>query len=192
MRLLRPLTLAAAALAATACASDAPTAPADAALAAREAAAARADNPSALHKQLAAVRAATARYHRVEAAEADGYVKVSECVAIPGVGGMGYHYARFDQVDFHLDAAQPEVLVYAPLPNGEMKLVAAEYMAPGVGPRPQLFGETFRDGPPNSGTYALHAWIWEHNPTGMFQDFNPSVSCPASDAPTAAAGHEHH
>jgi len=26
--------------------------------------------------------------------------------------------------------------------------------------------------------YDLHAWIWEENPTGMFQDFNPNVSCP--------------
>jgi hypothetical protein len=26
--------------------------------------------------------------------------------------------------------------------------------------------------------YDLHAWIWEENPTGMFQDFNRNVSCP--------------
>ena len=195
MRLLRPLTLAAAALAAAACASDAPTVPADAALAAREAAAARADNPSALNKQLAAVRAATARYHRVEAAEADLYVRVSDCVALPGVGGMGYHYARFDLVDARLDVAQPEVLVYAPLPNGELKLVAAEYLMPAAaGPRPTLYGQLFEDGPPDLPfpSYALHAWVWEHNPSGMFAAFNPSVSCPATSAPTAATGHEHH
>ena len=25
--------------------------------------------------------------------------------------------------------------------------------------------------------YELHAWIWEHNPRGMFEDWNPRVSC---------------
>ena len=70
-------------------------------------------------------------------------------------------------------------------------LVAAEYMTPGVGARPTLFGTTFKDGPPNSGTYALHAWVWEHNPAGMFADFNPNVSCAATDGP-AAAEHVHH
>ena len=25
--------------------------------------------------------------------------------------------------------------------------------------------------------YALHAWIWDHNPAGVFENFNPTVSC---------------
>lgn len=43
-----------------------------------------------------AVRAATAKYSDVEAALAAGYMPDphGECVAIPGVGGMGIHYLR--------------------------------------------------------------------------------------------------
>jgi len=188
MRLLRPLTIVAAAATVAACAADAPTVPVSADLAAS---AARAASPAALNEALAAARAATARYHRVEAAVADGYQLASDCVAVPGVGGMGYHYARFDQVDFALDPAQPEVLVYAPRANGELQLVAVEYMAPGVGARPQLFGATFQDGPPGSGTYALHAWVWKHNPSGMLAPFNPDVACPVADV-AAAAEHAQH
>jgi hypothetical protein len=25
--------------------------------------------------------------------------------------------------------------------------------------------------------YEIHAWIWQHNPDGMFKDWNPSGSC---------------
>ena len=28
--------------------------------------------------------------------------------------------------------------------------------------------------------YILHAWIWKHNPAGMFVDWNPEVICPAA------------
>jgi len=27
------------------------------------------------------------------------------------------------------------------------------------------------------GVYILHAWIWKYNPTEVFQDWNPKVSC---------------
>jgi len=26
--------------------------------------------------------------------------------------------------------------------------------------------------------YALHTWIWNSNPSGMFASYNPTVSCP--------------
>jgi hypothetical protein len=26
--------------------------------------------------------------------------------------------------------------------------------------------------------YVLHAWIWKINPAGMFEDWNPNVTCP--------------
>ena len=29
-----------------------------------------------------------------------------------------------------------------------------------------------------SNWYIAHAWIWKHNPAGMFADWNPEVSCP--------------
>ena len=30
---------------------------------------------------------------------------------------------------------------------------------------------------PAVGFYILHAWVWGHNPAGMFVDWNPEVSC---------------
>ena len=135
---------------------------------------------------LAQVRAATARFHRVEVAEAAGYVNVNvgECVEHPELGAMGYHFVNFGLVDLELDAVQPEILVYAPGPNGQLRLGAVEYAVP-IAPWDAIHGE---DNPPMVlgqhlhanpylGLYVLHAWIWRNNPAGLFEDWNPSVSC---------------
>jgi hypothetical protein len=117
---------------AAACAADAPTAPAASPhLHAALAATAEAE-PSRVMSDadLATVRAVTARYHRVEAAEADGFVSTQTCVAIPGAG-MGVHYVHGARIgDGVLDAARPEVLVYEPQAGGRLRLVAVEYMVP--------------------------------------------------------------
>ena len=26
--------------------------------------------------------------------------------------------------------------------------------------------------------YDLHVWLWKHNPSGLFAEWNPSVTCP--------------
>jgi hypothetical protein len=31
---------------------------------------------------------------------------------------------------------------------------------------------------PALGWYILHAWVWKNNPAGMFEDWNPTVTCP--------------
>ena len=130
-------------------------------------------------KQLAQVRAATAKYHDVNEALLDGYVPVGGCVALPTGPAMGIHYVNIQGVDGEIDVASPEILVYAPEEDGELRLVAVEYMipkvlTPGV---PELYGRHFHDGPMDSWT--LHAWVWRNNPAGMFADFNSKVSCPA-------------
>jgi hypothetical protein len=152
---------------------------------------------SDVNRALAAARAATARYHRVAAAEADGYFAASPCVTHPdaSVGAMGVHYVNPALIgDPALDPDRPEVLVYEPQRNGELRLVAVEYMKPKpMGPRPTLFGQTFEDGP--NETYTLHAWVWQHNPSGMFAPFNPAASCANAPAPAsadAASAHAHH
>lgn len=192
MSAIRSVLLVAAAALVTACAADAPTAAESSA-----AVAARAANPSQLNKDLASVRAATARYHRVEAAVEAGYQPASPCVAIPGAG-MGIHYVNFALVgDGVLDVAQPEVLVYEPAADGRLALVAAEYMIPqqmwaqqGHAGLPSLFGHDFEPGP--MATWTLHAWVWRNNPSGMFAPFNPTVSCPTGAPAVAAAAHAHH
>jgi hypothetical protein len=133
---------------------------------------------------LAQVRAATAQFQRSEAAEMAGYVNVNvgECVAHPELGAMGYHFVNFGLVDLELDALQPEILVYAPSPSGKLKLVAVEYAVP-IEPwdaihsnPPMVLGQHLHANP-FLGLYVLHAWIWQNNPAGMFEDWNPSVSC---------------
>jgi hypothetical protein len=132
--------------------------------------------------ELAQVRAATAQFQRINVAEAAGYVQASPCVEHPELGGMGYHFVNFDLVDLELDPAQPEILVYAPSPSGNMTLVAVEYAVP-IGPwdalynhPPSVLGQDLRANP-HLGLYVLHVWIWQHNPAGMFADWNPNVSC---------------
>ncbi len=50
---------------------------------------------------------------------------------------------------------------------------------------PSLFGEEFTLVPAGNrydlpAFYELHAWLWKHNPRGMFDDWNPRVSCDAA------------
>jgi hypothetical protein len=133
---------------------------------------------------LAAVRAATAHFQRSEVSEAAGYVNVNvgECVELPGVGGMGFHFVNFALVDFALDPLSPEALVYAPSPSGKMKLVAVEYLVPAepwdanFDYPPSVLGQDLHLNP-QLGLYVLHAWVWQNNPAGMFEDWNPTVAC---------------
>jgi hypothetical protein len=127
---------------------------------------------------LAEIRGATARYHRVEVAVGDGYVQVSPCVASPA-GGMGYHFRNMAYVDGTVDPSRPEMLLYEPQQNGELRLVGVEFVVPpGLWQgedRPYLGEQRFGMDP--FGNYALHVWVWRNNPSGMYADFNPQVSC---------------
>ena len=145
---------------------------------------------------LAQVRRVTARFHRVEEAIAAGYELgwvngsgvriITGCVASPTAGAMGYHYFNAAlMADNAVDPLEPEVLVYASAPDGGLELVAVEWVVrgpntnpPGVPTAPSLFGMPMHILVPAVGFWLEHAWIWKHNPAGMFADFNPEVSCP--------------
>jgi hypothetical protein len=153
---------------------------------------------------LAAARTATARFHELDAAKAAGYtVRVADnqgltCIADPhGAGAMGVHYLDpnlapelFDpQAAARIDAGTPELLVYAPGANHTQRLVALEYLtlkapwdAQHGGP-PSLFGHRFNEVPAGNrfglpAFYSLHAWVWARNPTDLFAQWNPRVTCP--------------
>ena len=148
------------------------------------------DTDNDVNKGLAQVRWATAEYHKVSNALADGYLPTEHCVAVPGVGGMGYHYVNPALIgDPSVDPLKPEVLLYAPKNNGGLKLVAVEYLVVDADQdlstdedRPNLFGVPFNG--PMAGHepgmpihYDLHAWVWKANPAGLFADLNPKVRC---------------
>ena len=143
---------------------------------------------------VADVRAATADFRDLNVAEGSGYGKFLECFLNREVGGMGQHYVHGELVgDDVLDPTQPEALVYEPTVNGDMVLVAFEYLVfadvwdPNNEGReaPVLFDQPFHlktnipDTPP---VWALHIWLWAHNPDGLFADYNPTIFCP-EDAP---------
>ena len=145
--------------------------------------------------EVAAQRQLSAQFHRVETAiEAGyelGYVNgpgnriITGCIAHPTAGAMGYHYFNKELIDdLVVDELKPEGLVYAPAPNGGLKLVASEYVVPGarsnppgVSEPPTVFGKEMVILVPAVGFYTLHVWLWGHNPGGMFESWNPEVSC---------------
>jgi len=106
-----------------------------------------------------------------------------ECVESP-MGGMGYHLQNLDQLaNGHLNLLRPEALLYAPIEDGSLKFVGVEYIIPGDlwdDPEPPVFLEQPLHFNPNvgpAGIWALHVWVVEENPNGIFADWNPDVSC---------------
>lgn len=143
---------------------------------------------AAAKQDLASLRRATARYHDVDAALADGYLVDEHCVAAPP-GGMGFHYVNPGYMDLEVDAARPEALLYAPTRDGGVRLVGAEFLVHGdawdaVNATPPAFAGVAFNPPsdrsavaPPGPFYTLHVWVWANNPSGMFAPFNPRVSC---------------
>lgn len=148
---------------------------------------------AAVQNQLAEVRAATLAFHETDVAKAAGYVPakgLDNCFDNPGVGGMGFHLINASSLDLTLDPLKPEAMVYTPGPIGQLLLGSVEYIVPADAWRtaghlqpPSLLGQSLHL---NSalGIYILHAWIWEDNPSGIFEDWNPTVSCTFASAPS--------
>ena len=142
-------------------------------------------------KDLASVRQATSKYHDVNVALADGFIRTPECIASPD-GGMGIHFINPARLmDPAIKLPEPEILLYADTEDG-LKLIGVEYFqaigapdTPIPNPAPPaatLFGRSL-DGPfeqhePGQPPhYDLHVWVWQANPSGMFAPFNPNVTC---------------
>jgi hypothetical protein len=132
---------------------------------------------------LAQLRSITAQFQRLEAAQTAGYSPASgQCSKNSGFGGLGYRYVNTSLIDANVDFLQPEVLVYLPGPNGVLQLGAVEYIVPVAKWNathtgwPQMMGHQFHLNP-GLEAYVLHVWVWENNPSGTFEDWNPKVSC---------------
>jgi len=132
------------------------------------------------------VREDTQELQTIENAEAAGYqnVDVARCVS-SSEGAMGYHYVNFNLLDLDLDPSNPEILVFVPGDNGEMRLGAVEYAVPidlwdeGSVVPPRILGQPMHVNE-ELGLYVLHAWVYVENPSGVFTDWNPEVFCSAN------------
>ena len=126
------------------------------------------------------VRAANSRFADVKAAIAEGYAPIPCTSGVDG-GAMGVHYVNGEYLKDEIpDIKRPQAVMYEPLPDGKMELIAVEYIT-FKGPaslQGQLFSFT---GAPNryglSPFYELHVWAWKANPRGVFADMNPNVTC---------------
>lgn len=132
-----------------------------------------------LLKQL---RKATARFHSTVQAERFGYEEASHCVdsGDPYKGAMGYHRVNQDLADPVFDISKPEAILYERDKNGNLKMIGAEYIVIDVGQDRPYFGDyPFDIGgtPVPVDHYSLHIWLWKDNPNGMFEPYNPNVTC---------------
>ncbi|HEX6049191.1 MAG TPA: hypothetical protein VFZ21_07980, partial [Gemmatimonadaceae bacterium] len=135
-----------------------------------------------IRRDVETLRRATERFHDRNAAGAAGYpTKLPACIADSTMGGMGHHMIDRSLFDEKLEIERPEMLIYAPIGDGHLELVAVEYVVPyhavpATAKPPRLFGQEFKRYD-QFNYWALHVWAWRRNPAGLFADWNPTVKC---------------
>ena len=137
------------------------------------------------------VREITTPYKSVSAAEAAGYALTFGCVSGPDAGAMGLHYVNMPLVlDGEIDPMLPEIILYEPIGNGQVRLTGADYLVfadawdKKHSSSPELMGQKFQqfEAPNRFGLprfYTLHVWAWKENPTGTFVNWHSNISCDA-------------
>ena len=135
-------------------------------------------NPLAEH-----VRATLDRFKDVNMAVKEGYAPIACASGVEG-GAMGIHYVNGAYLkDEAIELAKPEAIMYEPMPDGSLALIAVEYITT-KGPA-SLENHLFSfNGTPNRyglpAFYELHVWAWKPNSAGTFADMNMDVSCDAA------------
>lgn len=143
---------------------------------------------SALRNDLATLRRVTAPFHSFNTATAAGWsTQITPCMTDPGgAGGMGFHYGNTSLIDGSVHVDRPQLLLYEPQRNGRLRLVAVEYIIPYTlhsrsDVPPVLFGQQFKQNDTFQ-LWGLHVWVWKANPSGLFANWNPRVSCTHASA----------
>jgi hypothetical protein len=146
-------------------------------------------------------------YRSVSYAKSHGYVQGSGCEAHPTLGTMGFHYVnprllgltapvnrRVNGTGTYTGTEPPAILLYAPDGQGGLQLVgiellvfAAAWDATNKTP-PKYRGREYNYMADNPNTpqdeahgfmphYDLHIWLFAHNQSGLYAQWNPSISC---------------
>jgi hypothetical protein len=137
---------------------------------------------SKVEKAYQQVRAATAPFHDLNAAAAQGYpTDVPRCLAHPTHGAMGFHHVNRRYLSKELDVERPQILLYERDAAGKYVLNGVEYIIPyRLWPRdsvpPSIMGRQLVRSDPLELWY-MHMWVWKPNPAGLFADWNPTVQC---------------
>ena len=88
-----------------------------------------AHGPAVSNALVKVVREVTEPYKNVAAAEAAGYALAFGCVSGPDTGAMGMHFVNMPLVlDGEINASRPEIVIYEPMPDGQVRLVGADYL----------------------------------------------------------------
>jgi hypothetical protein len=148
--------------------------------------------------QVGKLRAVTARFHDIEVARDAGYtIELTGCYKdeMGGRGAMGYHFGKGSALDATVDQLEPEALLYEPQKNGRPRLVGVEFIVPftavpASSTPPRAFGLDFKQNFVFN-VWALHVWVWKNNPSGIFADWNPDVTCDFAPAATNRVSHSH-
>jgi hypothetical protein len=138
---------------------------------------------SDVNQDLARLRQVTASFHDFNTASNAGWkTQITPCMTDPGgAGGMGFHYGNTALIDGTATVEKPQLLLFEPEKNGNLRLVAVEYIIPYTFvPRsatpPRLFNQDFQQVDAFQ-LWGLHAWVWRDNPSGIFASWNPRVNC---------------
>ena len=102
---------------------------------------------------------------------------------------------RVDGNGTHTDFTRPAILIYEPQADGSLELVAIENLvferawhAAGNAERPSLHGKPWERMADDPATpldeahgfephYDQHVWLYRDNPSGLYAQYNPNVTC---------------
>lgn len=150
-----------------------------------------------------------APFQSVAYARSQGYIQASGCESHPTLGTMGHHYVnprllgltapvngRINGTGTYTGVEPPAILLYVPDGQGGLTLVGIEMLVfaaawDAANNHPPMYrGRTYNYMVDNPNTardeahgfmphYDLHIWLFENNPSGLYSQWNPALSCGA-------------
>jgi len=160
-------------------------------------------------------------FKNVSYALGQGYIPASACEAHPTLGAMGHHYVkpsllgltapvggRVNGTGTYTGVNPPPILLYIPDGNGGLRLAGIELLVfaaawDAANSHPPMYrGRPFNYMADNPATpqdeahgfmphYDLHIWLFDHNPSGLYAQWNPALSCSTAGTFHTREVHDH-